>query len=724
MGGLQTQINNLVTNANSNTAAYLQTNSLTIGSVSNPTAIGGNLTVSGNLLVTGNITTVNYETVLYTETANVLNVTTLNVGATSNLNNISNITITGGASGYAVVTNGAGALNFSAANAVVLGTNSVGQLSNPSVSYLNFTSTTNVTDSIANMNYILAKLVPASPPTFPGNVATSFIASSTPALTSGTVFATTYIMTGDAARGTGWWQPNYIAGNTFQVSGGASIGGNPGTGTQTVMRANTYTTTTLAAVGPGNSGNIVAWLNGNIITGFQQLTGSLGTVSNGNLTITNNTDFHNIVSSVAAGFWYSANISATGTAGVYPGWNTVIFQDVGAGNGNSNPILWYNDISSANAGTPTFANTSATLTTNVVTYSSTIPHFASGTVFRLKGNVTNLSGDLYYGNTALSSTTTASGAFQAPTAVPYASSYASANYWNGTVPLPRYLANPTYGQGTSVYYETNVSTLATGFGSSNAGASITMHNSYNQATQLHVPSGAPIILYKNGTGTAIDETTIATTTPIGAVSGGSYRIVYSQSTDTPVAVTGSETVWNSTTTALGLMDATVVGSGTGGRIQYDVTNYSAGYLPVGPNLSGQNTTQYFTMRFAQAGVTTFYLNYSGICSAIYCAMPTSGGVGGTNATNVSNGTWNGWLTAGVLNPGGVPGPGSAGNGSTGCVTGTVPTFGSLVTSGTGSGKMQIYFGTTNSTAAVGNYIYIRFKLTAGQYISALSITAA
>jgi hypothetical protein len=252
------------------------------------------------------------------------------------------------------------------------------------------------------------------------------------------------------------------------------------------------------------------------------------------------------------------------------------------------------------------------------------------------------------------------------------------------------------------------------------------------ATSTATPTGfAPgvTILYKTGTNTPIDETTIATTTPIGAVAGGSYRVVYSQATDTPTAVTGSETVWSSAAqsaggTPLGAMDATVVGSGAGGRIQFDQTNYASGYLPVGPNLTGQNATQYFTMRFAQSGVSTFYLNYTGIVANIFCAMPTTAGVGGTNATNVSNATYNGWLSAGILNPGGVPGPGSAGNGSAGCVTGAVPTFGSLVTSGTGSGKMQIYFGTTLSTGATNNMIYIRFKMTTGQYISALSITAA
>ena len=50
---------------------------------------------------------------------------------------------------------------------------------------------------------------------------------------------------------------------------------------------------------------------------------------------------------------------------------------------------------------PTWANvttagTNAVLTTNAVIYSSTIPHITTGSVLRLKGNVSNLSGDMYY----------------------------------------------------------------------------------------------------------------------------------------------------------------------------------------------------------------------------------------------------------------------------------------------------------------------------------------
>jgi membrane-bound inhibitor of C-type lysozyme len=659
--------------------------------------LSGNLNlVGGNLIVSNGNAWIGQLYIGGTDGATI----TSNTGKI-NLGTISNLTVAGGTNGYAATTNGSGVLNFSAANAIVLGSNATGAFVSNATT---LTSTTNISDALALLNSVLGKLVPTSPPTFPGGTALTLTAPA----------AVTGLMT------TGWTQPDNSIGNTYQVAPSTSI---------STYRAQTYTTSTITAVGPGDQGTVRVFLN-NVIVGSNTLVGGSGANTSGNLSIANNTDYHNVVASVAAGFWYSFNASATGGASSVPtGWNTVLINDTYTAS-NTNPILWYVDTSAP--GTPTFSNTSLSLLTNSVIYSSTIPHFTSGANFKLRGNVNNLAGDTYLAGMATNLTSATSSnatAFVAPTTIAWNSGVIGPYGPTVAAPLTRnFCAN-----GTSVFFETTSAIVTTGFGSgtSTTGPILTVNNNYNSGASGTNGSGfvpGVTILYKTGTTTPIDETTIATTTPIGAVSGGSYRVVYSQATDTPTAVTGSETVWSSAAVAsggtpLGLMDATVVGSGTGGRIQYDVTNYSTGYLPVGPNLTGQNTTQYFTMRFAQSGVSSFFLNYTGTVANIFCAMPTSGGVGGTNATNVSNATYNGWLSAGISNPGGVPGPGSAGNGSAGCVTGAVPVFGSAVTSGTGSGKMNIYFGTTLSTGAVGNFIYIRFKLLAGHNISALSITA-
>jgi hypothetical protein len=70
---------------NATVAQYLPTYS---GSIGTAVSTSGNLTVGGNLIVQGNITTINYDTILYTETANVL---TANVLTVSGVNIISNV---------------------------------------------------------------------------------------------------------------------------------------------------------------------------------------------------------------------------------------------------------------------------------------------------------------------------------------------------------------------------------------------------------------------------------------------------------------------------------------------------------------------------------------------------------------------------------------------------------------------------------------------------------
>jgi len=73
---LVSQANGNVVITSTTTSTNTSTGALT---VAGGAGIAGNLYVGGNLVVTGNITTVNYETVLYTETANVLTANTLTV---------------------------------------------------------------------------------------------------------------------------------------------------------------------------------------------------------------------------------------------------------------------------------------------------------------------------------------------------------------------------------------------------------------------------------------------------------------------------------------------------------------------------------------------------------------------------------------------------------------------------------------------------------------------
>jgi hypothetical protein len=621
------------------------------------------------------------------------------------LGSIANITVTGGVNGYAVTTNGSGSLNFNAANAIVLGANVTGQLVSNAIT---LTSTTGVTDAIAQMNQILGKLTPPSPINFPGNVASALSAASSFTITTAQVSG---LMTGDAARGTGWTQQNQISGNTYQLSGGSTFN---------AIRANNVATSTLAAIKSG-SGNVRVWIGGNTVTGYQVLTGSLGTVTNGNLTITNDTDYHNIIASVASGFWYSANVSASSTGGILPGWNTITIEDFGGyTTGNTNALLWYNDISSVPAGTPTYSNCSITLTTNTVVYSSTIPHLTSGATTRLKGNLANLSGDTYSGNTNVTSSTAAGGAFTAPTAVTWTNTVGPAGY-AGTVPLPRYFCNATYGSGGTLYYETPSTILTTGFGSSTSGPTLTVTNNYasaaTSATQVAPTGFAPgvTVLYKTGTTTQIEETSIPVNA-VGVGSGNGYRIANPGSTNTPV-YTGTEAVFNSASSALQTSDCINIGSGTQGILTWSQTNFSTGYWPVGPNLTGQAATQYFTMRFVRTGVSKFDIKYTGTISGLWVALPGASPNGTDNYASPTNG----WLDVSTAYAGaGIPGTGSGGNGSSGCAVGGTAVLNSAQT----NKSVTATFGTLSSSNTANNYIYVRVALTSGQSLTALTMETA
>ena len=667
-------------------------NAATIGNTS-ATLVGAVLATTIN--ASGNIVA-NSSTGSLTISGNAI---TSNTGVIG-LGGINNVGITGGANGYTITTTGGGVLSFNAANAVVLGSNASGQFVSAAVT---LTNTTNVTDALAQLNQILGKLTPASPPTFPGNVATSVGAASSFTITTG---QSSGIMTGDSARGSGWTQKNNISGNTYQLAGGTTF---------SAIRSNTYATSTLAAIKSGQ-GNIVVYLGGNIVAGYFTLTGSSGTNSNGNLTVTNDTDYNNIKSTVAAGFWQSANISASSGAGIQEGWNTVTIADIGGYTlGNTNALLWYNDVSVNNVGTPTFSNSSMTMTTNTVVYSSTIPHLTSGATFRLKGNVANLSGDTYVStaNTNITTSTAAGGAFNAPTAVATSTLVGPAGY-AGTVPLPRYLCNATYGgvySGTA-YFETPSTILASGFGSSSSGPSVTISNNYNSAAGGFTPGVT--ILYKNGTSVQIEETSIPVNS-VGTGSGNGYRILNPGSTNNP-AYTGSEAAFNSTSSTLTATDATNIGSGGQGIIQYDVTNYSTGYLPVGPNLSsGRGATQYFTMKFVRTAVSKFDVKYTGTIAGLWIALP------GLSESASYGSSTNGWFDMGTAYAGaGTPGTGGSANGSAGCAVGGVAVFNSAQTNKSVTGT----FGALSSSSSTGNEIYVRVALTSGQSLTALTMEAA
>ena len=398
------------------------------------------------------------------------------------------------------------------------------------------------------------------------------------------------------------------------------------------------------------------------------------------MVIINNVDYSTITG-IAANFWYSANLRASGTGTA--GWNNVSITDTN-GSPTSN-ATWYYDNSAP--GVPTFVTPSIVPLSPSLTYSSTVPHYNSSSTFRLGVVVSKLSGDMYPASDTFF-TGTAGGAFGAP---------ASNTYTAVGITTP--LARNLYVASGSATVNTT-STIIAGFGSSATGPSVTVDNSYSTASQVFTTALANTVLYKTGTASAMEETGFTASSFGTAVgSGNAVRVINfdlgTSANDTPVFAAGS-TAFNSQTGTFYASDATVVA----GVLKNDTTNYSTGYLPVGPNLTTQNAAQYITLKMTRSSVSKFSINYTtatGI-GGIWCAMPAQ----------TSYATGNNWYSMTVDNS-------LAG----GCALG-----GNLVPASTGAKVYNCQFAGLNSSNATNNEILVRIRLNAGQSITALSFAAS
>ena len=629
---------------------------------------GGDLTIAGNLVVRGTTVTVNTEIINQNEivagtlTANTISANGIYDNGVELLNYSNTINVTAQAAfAQANVANNAAqaAYNFAnnisaslSGNTIILGTNTAGLLVSNAVT---MTPTTSITNGIAQMNQILGKLVPNSPAAFPGAYGTLTITS----------LVGPYRMTNFTQ------QDNTGLSTSPIVAGGTSV---------SPLRTATYTTSTIFLINT-QAGDIMSVYKNNAISGTRTMTaGATNAGSYGDLRILTNVDYASTGAIAYTNFWYSANVNATGT--VANGWNTVYITDT-SGTKTAN-ATWYYDNSAP--GSPTFASPSIVPLSPSLTYSSTVPHYNSSTTFRLGVAVSKLSGDMYPASDTFF-TGAAGGAFGAPTS----NTYSAVGI---TTPVVR---NLYVASGSAVVNTT--STIIAGFGSSSTGPSVTVDNSYSTASQVFTTALANTVLYKTGTASAMEETGfIASGFGTAVGSGNAVRIVnYDTGTaaDTPVFTAG-QTAFNSQTGTFYTTDATVVAS----VLKNDTTNYSTGYLPAGPNLSGQGAAQYITLRMTRSSVSKFSINYTtstGI-GGIWCAMPAQ----------TSYSAANNWYSMAVDNS-------LAG----GCALG-----GNLVPSATGAKTYNCQFAGLNSSNATNNEILVRIRLNTGQSITALSFAAS
>jgi hypothetical protein len=471
------------------------------------------------------------------------------------------------------------------------------------------------------------------------------------------------------------------AGNTpYLAAGGVpdnTAGGTVPSAGQAVTRitATGVSSNTFTNVGPGETGTVQLVVN-NAVAGSHALT---GTGDNGNyagLVISGQADFP--VST--PGFWKSISVAAT-LAAVSTGLNRFKLNHTAAA--ATNEVVFVRDAMTAN---PTIsAGSVAEAAAGTLAYSSGIPHYGTGAQLTVGLSVANLSGETYYG---------------------------------GSDPLVLSGTNGTIGSQTFTYSAQGIATpIARNTTTATAITPVTVNvNGTNVFASGTVSATAKNV---NGSGSG----TVASTNVLvmnGTQAGKVYELsvpvsglgsIPTSSNAARVALpagdnpAGATAAWTSNS-ALPTHEASVVA----GVLKQDTTNYSTGYLPAGPDYSGHDAAQYVTFAFARSAVSKFSLVVSGTYAGCWVKLP---GVSDDSSISPNGATANGWWTmykpyvgAGV--------PGQAGDTTDGCALGTVM--------GGASGTYVATFGTQTSTNATGNMILVRFKLTAGQSITALSFT--
>ena len=550
------------------------------------------------------------------------------------------------------------------ATAIQLGSPTQGNLVSNAVT---LTTSSSVSNAIAQLNLVLGKLVPPSPPNFPASQSITVATLST-------------------YRMANYVQTDNTPGANKSVAGGTTV--------TTARRASSYSTGNITTAGPGDTGTITAFLNGSN-AGSRTLTANLdGNGTYSNLVIFNNYDYNVANANIAAGFWSVFSTRVAGT--VTEGWNEVFIAD--SATSNTNTSSWFYDSSAP--GTPAFS----TLTISPpgspsYTYSSTVPHYNNTNIFTLTANVNKLSGNMYPTSDSFV-TGSSGGAFGTPGSVTYSAA-------GVTTPLAQNLYVSSGNASIST-----TSTIISGFGASSTGPSLSSNNSYNSNTQAFTSTLAANVLYKTGTtssASVLEEANVFVGSTIGTGSGLAFRIINPGSANTPV-YTANAAAFNSQSSTLETYDSTIVAN----ILKHDQTNYSTGYLPAGPNLSsGRSGSQYFTFKIIRTSVSKFDVKWTGNIAGLWVALPDS--------TIDSTSSANGWIDMSIAYAGaGIPGVNSPGNGSDGCALGGIAPLNSAQT----NKSVTATFGTVSSSSTATNEIYIRVKLTSGQSVTALSLQTA
>jgi len=565
-----------------------------------------------------------------------------------------------------------------------------------------------LTDNIANPAilplYTSTALKVYSPtPPLPFGVATR-------SLTYGTSVGVTPLLASGATDNTG--------GTTLTV--GAAV--NRAAYNQGVINANAGTITNTLTYN-GNAGVLSAIVNGvgagNVNLATPQTTGLYG-----NLWLTTLSDY-NLFTQSGAGttfassiyypgysYGFTANVTSTGSK-LSVGINRFGINHTTTGV-TSNVDFVVDNITSVPVVT---SGVTITGTNGTYRYISGIPYYNTGSPTIIVGNITANSwiGQTYYNGNPVS---IASGQNQEGTAsaVVTSTAYAYSTVSNTAVTM---LSGgiPIANTGAYSAYTLNpltVSITATGVRSV---ANLVLTATSVNGTSTNVYTGTAIQVH-TAAQSGISEIAISANT--SANTNPAVRSTYflSSTTHTPTYV-NSTNFMSTANTYNETSDPGVAGTREAtiriGVLKWSANNYSTGYLPVGPNRSGDGTSfQYFTMGVQRTGISGFNLNLvapAGV-AGVWIAAP------GTYIDQTSG--LNGWLDATTSYAGsGRPGSntGSGGNGSNGCGSGAL-----IAANVALNAAYSITLGNVSLTTATNNVALIRIALASGQTVTTLAVS--
>ena len=510
-------------------------------------------------------------------------------------------------------------------------------------------------DSINELNFILGKLVPDAPDTFNG------LALS---------------LTGTAGVG------RLCQGFTPTNNTGGSA---PSAGTQYTRNTDsTITTNYINDVGPGDVGTVTGFVNA-VGVGTTTLDTGTNNAISGAVQIADNKDAAQSTrnTGITSQFYQVYDVRLLNAASP-DGFNKAFLTH---GSATTGEVFWYEDPSTVSAPVISFSGVTEPPSPSF-SYSSGIPHYtqASANNFTYVLTVTNASGDMYSNNTFVTQDNNSGTAFANSGNKSYT------NFAGGTNPPVK-----NYGVGsgvttlvTNTFRNIHSTITSNHFTRYDASTPYGSHN--NQRISYSTPLN---IMGTTARPNQIDEDSI---TNFGANDG--VRVKAGSNADNPSATFVAWT--GGSAGSIDTYEATV----RGGVLRHDQTNYSTGYLPVGPNYSiGRSGAQYYQVLLEQEFISSFKIVVTGSYGGCWVCMPNN------SAWNTSLSGKNGWADMFTAYRGaGVPTTAEPG-----CATGTVM-------SGS-SGTFTCTFGTESTSNASSPYrILIRWRLDAGDSITAMSYT--